>query len=1684
MAGAINNAKTSHNHQSAANDRSDSRHNIDVDQPRPSWTQQSGQKSHNGLKTNRASLFKQHSPTSPSVRPDTNHAVNNFQPKPAQHGQKHQNSEKRHKSSASSLSGVESPSSLPRDTAKPQPSTPAIPHAYSSAPVADIAPSSNGSKNAVRPTSGAAKPPLDHLKQTDHGSASPSIQTAKAPQMDTKQSAQSRPGVATGLPGAQQARPVPAPTPTDSDLKSTSVVPPSKAIPPRSIQSQQQRPDSTKLTSEADQTKQSPGLIYLGSVPISSSKGVMHRSPGSNVEPQQRALSNPVSHVKEAVLASIETSTTTNTSAPYDLKVDSSQPSRNVQSSTTKSRVMPQNLQQKTAHVSGSRDASPSQTPSVHSSQILYSKPDRLVQQQPTSMRPTQDIQQTRPASALISKTSVPANTSNSSANSPISTQPSRHGQDYNQSPFVGDGWRHEVNPIDGRVFIPRMQYTEAIPTVANVPRQDPANSAESRSKPQVFIADPAGTIRMSTDALPVHDKVNSANTVNGTPETANSKLPNLSEEALPSGRTNTGPESLAKTAPDPAVVFPKVPTSFEVPKPLAVDGPKTAQSGSTLRNGSSKGSIPTQVNRYSQIVNGTSKPVREKSNPENDIHDPSSRHSTPQKPQSTSTYAAVSRETAVASKQPSSRLSSPRNDQSRPHDTAVTKNGDSQPRAVKVSSFYSVRDEAQKAKPKSTIDVTVHRSAYPTTATASAGISNTSERTKSSDFQRFTPTSTVTPPTFHSPESQIRPADNPNLQLRTPTASSSSTSARSKHVKLAIKSAKEFLDAVEDAQGLGEVQAIFKDHLDIIMAAEPKKTNLGRAIELTLDKCLTESVDEHSYLVQMNLLKSRTARVVDSEGSCSHKTLTRPRTDGLRAWCPNGMAGLRTRSPFASMTARQTPCRGSARPGHASFCNEHLDASGRKIAKGQPDCSEIQATTWTDGSLRLPSYTHCSYVSKNVAAPNQKVMHVYPYFGEEVEDKAYETLHCFYDMDIDSRSRKVYQCQKSRWLSPYVKDFLEALGCDESAILWYLLSPSVDSKQDKQVDREKSCHEDFDRDAKRWKDVLATLPSRAKTALPLVEWICEVFLRKTKLSLWHVVRKSQYASLEKSDEEQDVQDKSTSNQIRDISDLTCRVCHEHDCPYHKDYVEEIESEHEIPESTSVEDTDIDWPRSLNIERKVVTKLPSGEQEVRDTEDEIFVGPPPSRDKMAYPKLLQSVREKSHNSNKRFYPCNHQGSCADAKCRCFKDGVLCEKACGCSSKCERRFLGCSCHVQRKNGLCFKDDRCECFRLQRECDADLCKSCRADAVLDPVNRNDEAIQEACCRNVHMQLSQPKRTLLGSSNIHGFGIYSGEAIKKGEYVGEYRGELATTQEWMRRGEIYSVQKMSYLFTVTEDQEVDSLYAGNKMRFVNHATVTGPKGACNLDIFIKLCNMTPRIGMYASRDIATGEELFFNYGDGYRGLLETAISSEKVKPGTATKGSGKRKKDSAQSSNSKVDLTQSFAEPEYEEVGSEGNRHLSKMVTPRFEKHKTNATKRTSNDGLPPTPSGKGGTARKTAHGTSSVSSRSRNGTRDEDAEEASVRSRSPLGGDDSGEDEDVNGLFAGGEDEEEQDKGSRRRRHRSDDDSDFELADAEARPRQKAPKKRRRYTVDDDSDEAPGSASKKAGFVGRGKRRKVR
>ncbi len=105
------------------------------------------------------------------------------------------------------------------------------------------------------------------------------------------------------------------------------------------------------------------------------------------------------------------------------------------------------------------------------------------------------------------------------------------------------------------------------------------------------------------------------------------------------------------------------------------------------------------------------------------------------------------------------------------------------------------------------------------------------------------------------------------------------------------------------------------------------------------------------------------------------------------------------------------------------------------------------------------------------------------------------------------------------------------------------------------------------------------------------------------------------------------------------------------------------------------------------------------------------------------------------------------------------------------------------------------------------------------------------------------------LFRRSTIHGLGGFAGKDIPKGTRVIEYVGERISKQESLRRCEANN----EYIFTLTDDEDIDGNVEWNPARFINHCCTPN----CDAE------NEGEHIWIVANRDIRAGEEVTFNYG-----------------------------------------------------------------------------------------------------------------------------------------------------------------------------------------------------------------------------
>lgn len=203
-------------------------------------------------------------------------------------------------------------------------------------------------------------------------------------------------------------------------------------------------------------------------------------------------------------------------------------------------------------------------------------------------------------------------------------------------------------------------------------------------------------------------------------------------------------------------------------------------------------------------------------------------------------------------------------------------------------------------------------------------------------------------------------------------------------------------------------------------------------------------------------------------------------------------------------------------------------------------------------------------------------------------------------------------------------------------------------------------------------------------------------------------------------------------------------------------------------------------------------------------------------------------------------PCVHEGPCTKAtRCACFLNKAHCTRNCCCDKRCQRRWKGCACN---KKG-CLPS-YCPCRSSNRECDPELCASCTRS--------------RASCRNSQLQRGCQKG-LEVKKGKHGLGVFLKEAAEEGDLIAEYVGELIYEPTFDSRGQLSEHRGRSYVYGLNASLNIDSTYAGNEARFINHA----PANTANCQVGIFLVNGDHRIGIYAKRTLVTGTELFLDYG-----------------------------------------------------------------------------------------------------------------------------------------------------------------------------------------------------------------------------
>jgi SET domain-containing protein len=115
------------------------------------------------------------------------------------------------------------------------------------------------------------------------------------------------------------------------------------------------------------------------------------------------------------------------------------------------------------------------------------------------------------------------------------------------------------------------------------------------------------------------------------------------------------------------------------------------------------------------------------------------------------------------------------------------------------------------------------------------------------------------------------------------------------------------------------------------------------------------------------------------------------------------------------------------------------------------------------------------------------------------------------------------------------------------------------------------------------------------------------------------------------------------------------------------------------------------------------------------------------------------------------------------------------------------------------------------------------------------------------------AKTRRIQVRRSGVHGKGVFALSPIAKGERVIEYRGEVISWPEALRRHpHDPSDPNHTFYFHIDDANVIDGAEHGNSARWINHACDPN----CETEV------IDGRVFVYALRRIKPGDELFFDY------------------------------------------------------------------------------------------------------------------------------------------------------------------------------------------------------------------------------
>ncbi len=113
---------------------------------------------------------------------------------------------------------------------------------------------------------------------------------------------------------------------------------------------------------------------------------------------------------------------------------------------------------------------------------------------------------------------------------------------------------------------------------------------------------------------------------------------------------------------------------------------------------------------------------------------------------------------------------------------------------------------------------------------------------------------------------------------------------------------------------------------------------------------------------------------------------------------------------------------------------------------------------------------------------------------------------------------------------------------------------------------------------------------------------------------------------------------------------------------------------------------------------------------------------------------------------------------------------------------------------------------------------------------------------------------RRIQVRKSGVHGKGVFAVVPLRKGEVLIEYKGEVISWKEALRRHPHDPADPdHTFYFHIDDQHVIDAKFGGNAARWINHACTPN----CEAD------EIGGRVFIKALRAIKPGTELFYDYG-----------------------------------------------------------------------------------------------------------------------------------------------------------------------------------------------------------------------------